>query len=189
MKLLQSWCLLRLSKDFSNVMSRSMPSELWMKSYWGKQPSNTVFKSCAAEMQQNSFLQVTCSATSNLKRKSIVSIHNEPLEGEICHMPQVGGHWGLSVSHQWFWCATIQSIFLKHTFDLNFKAASAWIGPNKLGVLLYYFCNKERMLLLKKLIFAVRVYVPGVVSSQVLFICMYEQWHEYGQFFTFFLVA
>lgn len=92
MKLLQSACLLRLSKDFSNVMSLSTPSELWMKSYWGKQPSNVVFKNCAAEMQQNGFLQVTCSATRNLKRESIVSIHNEPLEGEVCHMPQVGGH-------------------------------------------------------------------------------------------------
>ena len=69
-----------------------MPSELWMVSYCGKQPSNTVFKNCVAEMQQNGFLQVTCSATKNLKRKSIVSIHNELLEGETFHIPSVGGH-------------------------------------------------------------------------------------------------
>lgn len=100
MKLLQSACLLRLPKDYSSVMSLLMLSELWMVSYGGKQPSNTVFNSCVAEMRRNGFLQVTCSATRNLKRESIVSIHNELLEGEICHMPQIGGHYGLLISHQ-----------------------------------------------------------------------------------------
>lgn len=75
--------------------------------------------------------------------------------------------------------------FLKHTFDLHAGAALKFIGPNKLGVLFYYSFNKKTVFLLKNLIFAVLVYVPEVVSSQLLFICMYEQWHEYGQVFTF----
>ena len=45
------------------------------------------------------------------------------------------------------------------------------------------------MFLLTALIFAVCVCVPEVVSLQIVFICMYEQWHEYGQVFAFCLVA
>lgn len=144
MKPLQNACILRLPKDYSSVMSLSMPSELWMVSYWGKQPSNTVVKNCVAEMQQNGFLQVTCSATRNLKRKNIVNIHNELLEGEICHMPQLEATRDyLSVISESD--AQLFKAFFKHTFDLNFKAASACIGRNNLWVLFCYFCNKERM--------------------------------------------
>lgn len=69
--------LLLLRKDYSSVVSLSMLSDFWMFSYWGKQPSHIAFNSCAVEMQQNGFFQVTFSTTRTLKQKIIVSIQNE----------------------------------------------------------------------------------------------------------------
>lgn len=79
--------------------------------------------------------------------------------------------------------------FYKHTFDSNFKVASACIGPNKSGVLFYYFCNKQTIFLLKTFIFDVHEYISEVLNLQVLFICIYKQWHDYGQISTFCMVA